>query len=52
MGLKEDILFLEIVNFFILGGAAKLRWAGRARSAQFGVAMCPKDGRAREAKTH
>jgi hypothetical protein len=26
--LKEDILFLEIVYFFILGGAAKLRWVG------------------------
>jgi hypothetical protein len=41
LGLKEDILFLEIVNFFILGGAAKLRWAGRARSAPLGVAMSP-----------
>ncbi len=30
MGLKGDILFVEIV-FFYLGGAAKLRWAvGRA----------------------
>ncbi len=28
LGLKEDILFLEIVNFYIFGGAAKLRWAG------------------------
>ncbi len=28
MGLKEYILFLEIVYSFILGGAAKLRWAG------------------------
>ncbi len=27
MGLKEDLLFLEIVIFY-LGGAAKLRWAG------------------------
>jgi hypothetical protein len=28
LGLKEDILLLEIVNFYIFGGAAKLRWAG------------------------
>ncbi len=28
MGLKEYILFLEIVYSFILEGAAKLRWAG------------------------
>jgi hypothetical protein len=28
LGLKESILFLEIVYSFILGGAAKLRWAG------------------------
>ncbi len=26
-GLKEDILFLEIV-YFLFGGEAKLRWAG------------------------
>ncbi len=38
--------------------AAKLRWAGGARSAQLGVAMSPKrqvraaHGRARAAKTH
>ncbi len=44
--------------FFILGDAAKLRWAGGARSAQLGMAMSPKrrvraaHGRAREAKTH
>ncbi len=31
MGLKEDILFLEIVYFLILGVAAKLRWAGGAQ---------------------
>jgi hypothetical protein len=31
LGLKEDILFLEIVNFYIFGGAAKLRWAGCAQ---------------------
>ncbi|MFN9909589.1 MAG: hypothetical protein ACK56F_26310 [bacterium] len=28
LGLKEDILFLEIAYFYIFGGAAKLRWAG------------------------
>jgi hypothetical protein len=26
LGLNEDILFLEIVNFYIFEGAAKLRW--------------------------
>ncbi len=30
LGLKEDILFLEIVNFYIFGEAAKLRWVGGA----------------------
>ena len=30
LGLNEDILFLEIVNFYIFGGAAKLRWVGGA----------------------
>ncbi len=45
-------------QFFILGDAAKLRWAGGARSAPFGVAMRQKrrvraaQGRARAAKTH
>ena len=58
LGLKEDILLLEIVNFYIFGGSAKLRWAGGARSAQLGLAMSPKrrvraaHGRARAAKTH
>ncbi len=33
LGLKGSILFMEIVYFFIFGGAAKLRW-GRARSAR------------------
>ncbi len=28
LGLKEDILFLEIAYFYIFDGAAKLRWAG------------------------
>jgi hypothetical protein len=52
-GLKESILFLEIVLFLFLGNAAKLRWAGWARSAPLGVAMRPKRRvRAREAKTH
>jgi hypothetical protein len=36
LGLKEDILFLEIVNFYIFEGAAKLRWVG-ARSAPLGM---------------
>ncbi len=58
LGLKEDILFLEIVYFCIFGGAAKLRWAGRARSAPLGVLMSQTrrvraaHGRARAAKTH
>jgi hypothetical protein len=34
LGLKEDILFLEIVYFYIFEGAAKLRGA---RSAPFGM---------------
>jgi hypothetical protein len=56
MGLKEDILFLEIVYFFILGGAAKLRWVGAQRP--FGVLTSPKrrvcaaHGRALAAKAH
>ncbi len=55
-GQKGSILFLDY--FFILGDAAKLRWAGGARSAPFGVAMSSKrrvraeHGRARAAKTH
>jgi len=46
------------IRFFIFVGAAKLRWAGGARSAPLGVAMSPKrrvraaHGRARAAKTH
>jgi hypothetical protein len=31
LGLKEDILFLETVNFYIFEGASKLRWAGGAQ---------------------
>jgi hypothetical protein len=31
LGLKEDILFLEMVNFYIFEGAAKLRWVGGAQ---------------------
>jgi hypothetical protein len=44
--------------FFIFGGAAKLRWAGGARSGPLGGAIGPKrrvraaHGRARAAKTH
>jgi hypothetical protein len=44
--------------FSIFGGAAKLRWAGGARSAPFDVFMSPRrrvraaHGRARTAKTH
>jgi hypothetical protein len=51
LGLKEDILFLEIVYFCIFGGAAKLR-------APFGMVIRPirrvraEHGRARAAKTH
>ncbi len=55
LGLKEDILFLEIVYFCIFGGAAKLRGA---RSAPFGRVIRPirrvreAHGRACAAKTH
>jgi hypothetical protein len=55
-GQKGSILFLDY--FFILEDVAKLRWAGGARSALFGVLMNPKrrvraaHGRARAAKTH
>ncbi len=31
LGLKEDILFLETVNFYSFEGASKLRWAGGAQ---------------------
>jgi hypothetical protein len=41
LALKEDILFLEIVYFYIFGGEAKLRWAA-ARSTPFGLPMGPK----------
>jgi hypothetical protein len=50
--------FVSGIFFLFLGDAAKLRWAGWARSAPLGVAMRPKrrvraaHGRAREAKTH
>ncbi len=58
MGLKEDILFLEIVYFFYFWGSSEAAIGGGARSAPLGVEMCPKrrvhaaHGRAREAKTH
>jgi hypothetical protein len=57
LGLKEEILFLEIVNFFILGEQRSCDGRG-ARSAPFGVAMSLKrrvraaHGRARAVKTH
>jgi len=56
-GLKDSILFLEKVYFFIFGGQRSYDGRG-ARSAPFGVAMSLKrrvraaHGRAREAKTH
>ena len=55
LGLKEDILSLEIVYFCIFGGAAKLRGA---RSAPFGMVIRPirrvraVHGRPRADKTH
>ncbi len=54
MGLKEDILFLEIVYFFYFWGSSEAAiGGGGARSAPLGVAMRPKRRvRAREAKTH
>jgi len=36
LGLKEDILFLETVNFYIFEGAAKLRWVGGAQRPVWG----------------
>ncbi len=56
MGLKEDILFLEIV-IFLFGGSSEAAMGG-ARSALLGVAMSLKrrvraaHGCARAAKTH
>ena len=53
MGLKEYILFLEIVNLYFLADeyeAAKLRWAGRARRAPFSMLMSPKKTGARSAR--
>jgi hypothetical protein len=47
LGLKEDILFLEIVYFFILGGAAKLRWVGGGAQRPVGSGSEPKKKGAR-----
>jgi hypothetical protein len=56
LGLKEDILFLEIDFYF--SGSSEAAMGGGARSAPLGVAVSPKrrvraaHGRACEAKTH
>jgi len=58
LGLKEDILFLEICLFFYFEGSSEAAMGGGARSAPLGAAMSPKrrvraaHGRARAAKTH
>ncbi len=50
MGLKEYILFLEIVYSFILGGAAKLRWSGGGAKRPDGHGNKPKKTGARSAR--
>ncbi len=45
LGLKEDILFLEIViTFFGGGGSSEAAMGWGVRSAMMGVAMSQKDG--------
>jgi hypothetical protein len=50
LGLKEYFLFLEIVYSFILGGAAKLRWAGGGAKRPDGHGNEPKKKGARSAR--
>jgi hypothetical protein len=50
LGLKEYILFLEIVYSFGLGGAAKLRWAGGGAKRPDGHENEPKETGARSAR--
>jgi hypothetical protein len=50
LGLKEYILFLEIVYSIILGGAAKLRWAGGGAKRPDGHGNEPKKTGARSAR--
>ncbi len=58
LGLKEDVLFLEIGLFLYFWGNSEAAMGGGARSAPLGVAMHLKrrvraaHGRARAAKTH
>ncbi len=49
MGLKEDILFLEMVLSLLGGGAAELRWAGGAQRP-VGRGKEPKNTGARSAR--
>jgi hypothetical protein len=49
--LKGSILFLELVDLFIFGGAAKLRW-GVARSACWAWQWAQKDGCAQRTGSH
>jgi hypothetical protein len=57
LGLKEDILFPEIV-YFLFEESSEAAMGGGARSAPLGVAMSPKrrvraaHGRACAVKTH
>jgi hypothetical protein len=44
LGLKEDILYLEILYFYIFGRAAKLRWAGGAQRPVSGGYTLKKTG--------
>jgi hypothetical protein len=39
LGLKEDILFLQIVYFIFFGNSEAAMGGGGARSAPFGVVM-------------
>jgi hypothetical protein len=50
LGLKEYILFLEIVYSFILGGAAKLPWAGGGAKRPDGHGNEPEKTGARSAR--
>ena len=54
-GLKEDILFLKIVYFLyfgVLGGAAKLRWAGGRAAPRWAWQRAQKDGCAQRTGAH
>ncbi len=50
MGLKEDILFLEIVNFFILRGASEAAMGGEGAQRPVGSGNEPRKTGARSAR--